>query len=209
VSERVLYSLLIGAAGITVGYLAQRSRMCFVAGLRDYILVRDRELLAGLFSFLLTVWALSSVFYAVGLLDQRMPEYGDLPMASAAGSAGSGGGGARGLPAALQRLRSPGSAGPASADGAGAGGIGRSAHEALIGVPVGGLRGLFGRFFWTSLGGGVLIGFLSVLAGGCVLRQHVLCAQGNRNALFFVLGFYAAAVAVGLFLIDRLSWFYG
>jgi hypothetical protein len=48
-----------------------------------------------------------------------------------------------------------------------------------------------------------------VLAGGCVLRQHVLCAQGNRNALFFVLGFYAAAVVFGLLLFDRLSWFYG
>ena len=60
-----------------------------------------------------------------------------------------------------------------------------------------------------SVGGGALIGFLAVLAGGCVLRQHVLCAQGNRNALLFILGFYAAAVVFALVLFDRILWFYG
>ena len=80
----------------------------------------------------------------------------------------------------------------------------------ILQVPGGtALRALLGRFFWTSLGGGALIGFLSVLARGCVLRQHVLCAQGNRNALLFILGFYAAAVVFALVLFDRLLWFYG
>jgi uncharacterized protein len=48
-----LSTLLIGLA---VGYLAQRSRMCFVGGVRDFILVRDTELLKGLFAFALTAW---------------------------------------------------------------------------------------------------------------------------------------------------------
>ena len=42
--------------GIIVGYLGQRSRMCFVGGIRDFILVRDTNLLRGLIAFGLTVW---------------------------------------------------------------------------------------------------------------------------------------------------------
>lgn len=46
-------TLVIG--GI-VGYLGQRSRMCFVGGIRDFILVRDGYLLKGLIAFGLTAW---------------------------------------------------------------------------------------------------------------------------------------------------------
>ena len=42
--------------GLLVGFLAQRSRMCFIGGIRDFILVRDRELLKGLLAFGLTAW---------------------------------------------------------------------------------------------------------------------------------------------------------
>lgn len=44
------------AVGLVVGFLAQRSRMCFVGGIRDFILVRDTELLKGLLAFGLTAW---------------------------------------------------------------------------------------------------------------------------------------------------------
>jgi len=37
--------------GLVIGYAAQRSRMCFVGGIRDYILVRDTALLKGLVAF--------------------------------------------------------------------------------------------------------------------------------------------------------------
>jgi uncharacterized membrane protein YedE/YeeE len=43
-------------AGIVVGYLGQRSRLCFVGGLRDLILVRDTTLLKGVLAFALTAW---------------------------------------------------------------------------------------------------------------------------------------------------------
>ena len=46
-------TLIIG--GI-LGYLGQRSRMCFVGGIRDFILVRDTYLLRGLVDFGLTAW---------------------------------------------------------------------------------------------------------------------------------------------------------
>ena len=42
--------------GLAIGYLAQRSRMCFVGGIRDFILVRDTDLLKGLLAFGLTAW---------------------------------------------------------------------------------------------------------------------------------------------------------
>src|SRR6266702_3594769 len=42
--------------GVVLGYLGQRSRMCFVGGVRDFILVRDTYLLRGLIAFGLTAW---------------------------------------------------------------------------------------------------------------------------------------------------------
>jgi uncharacterized protein len=51
--------------GIIIGYLGQRSRMCFVGGIRDFILVRDAYLLKGLIAFGLTAWL---AFPLVGLL---------------------------------------------------------------------------------------------------------------------------------------------
>ena len=42
--------------GVILGYLGQRSRMCFVGGIRDFVLVRDTYLLRGLIAFALTVW---------------------------------------------------------------------------------------------------------------------------------------------------------
>lgn len=167
--------LLIGAL---IGFLAQRSRMCFVAGLRDYILVRDAELLLGLFSFLVTVWLLTSLFYAFGLLRQGMPEYGDVEVRT----------GLSRLAAGNMQLKN------------------LTAIRVLGGAESSmSLAGVVNTFFFVTLAGGWLIGLLSVFAGGCVLRQHVLCAQGSRNALFYLLGFYAAAPVYYLFLVSLLS----
>jgi len=51
--------------GIIIGFVGQRSRMCFIAGIRDWMLVRDTELLKGLIAFLLAGWVL---FPVAGLL---------------------------------------------------------------------------------------------------------------------------------------------
>jgi len=170
-------SLAFLGIGALVGFLAQRSRMCFVAGFRDWLLVRDTELLLGLFSFLATVWLLSSLGYALGLLHQSMPEYGALEARTAAQGARTAAQGARDL----RGLRLS------------------DARELL---------GLANRFLYASLAGGALIGFVSVLSGGCVLRQHVLAAQGSRNAWLFLAGFYAAVPLYYLFLARYLGWVY-
>ena len=56
--------------GVVLGYLGQRSRMCFVGGIRDFILVRDTYLLRGLIAFGLTAWL---GFPLVGLLVSARP----------------------------------------------------------------------------------------------------------------------------------------
>jgi uncharacterized membrane protein YedE/YeeE len=56
--------------GLVLGYLGQRSRMCFIGGIRDFILVRDGYLLKGLIAFGLTAWV---VFPVMGLLTGRLP----------------------------------------------------------------------------------------------------------------------------------------
>ena len=42
--------------GVVIGFVGQRSRMCFVGGIRDWILVRDTFLLKGLIAFGLVAW---------------------------------------------------------------------------------------------------------------------------------------------------------
>ena len=56
--------------GVILGYLGQRSRMCFIGGIRDFILVRDTYLLKGLLAFGLTAWV---AFPLVGLLVGEHP----------------------------------------------------------------------------------------------------------------------------------------
>jgi hypothetical protein len=48
------YGVLIVSQSI--GFVGQRSRMCFVGGIRDFILVRDTFLLKGLVTFELVAW---------------------------------------------------------------------------------------------------------------------------------------------------------
>ncbi|MDX1691811.1 MAG: YeeE/YedE thiosulfate transporter family protein [Acidimicrobiia bacterium] len=60
--------------GVVIGFVGQRSRMCFVGGIRDWILVRDTFLLKGLVAFVLVAWVLFPVFAALGGV--AVPEFG-------------------------------------------------------------------------------------------------------------------------------------
>ena len=57
-------SIVSLCVGLVVGYLGQRSRMCTIGGLRDYVLVRDTDLLKGVIALLVASWV------AFGLLEQ-------------------------------------------------------------------------------------------------------------------------------------------
>ena len=186
-NSHVFSSVLLGCIGLVIGYLAQRSRMCFIAGFRDFILVRDREVLAGFFSFLCTVWLLTSVLYAFEVLPRGIPEYQSVESLSKVEEK------------AMQL----------SAEAMGTAGKEQSL-QLLEGISsaAGVKRGVGNTFMAATVIGGWLMGFLSVFAGGCVLRQHVLCAQGQRNSLFFLLGFYAGSILFYTLLYRVFDWIY-
>jgi uncharacterized membrane protein YedE/YeeE len=57
-------------AGLIVGYVAQRARMCFVGGIRDYILVKDTHLLKAPLAFLVgavVIFGVASLFSSAPL----------------------------------------------------------------------------------------------------------------------------------------------
>lgn len=165
--EKFFLSLALGILGGGIGYLAQRSRMCFVAGFRDYFLVRDRELMVGVFAFIATVWLLTSVLQPFSLIRSGIPQYGETAIRKSA---------------AQLHFSFPHAFGFSSI-------VSGSPEERVR------LSDHFGNiFFYITFAGGLLIGFVSTLAGGCVLRQHVLLAQGNMNALYYIAGFYSAVV---------------
>lgn len=66
--------------GIIIGYMGQRSRMCFIGGIRDFILVRDTFLLKGVIAFGLTAWVAFPIF---GLSGGAVPgSYGSTDLVS-------------------------------------------------------------------------------------------------------------------------------
>ena len=122
------------AAGLVVGALSPRTRMCMVGGIRDVVLFRDFKLLVGFFGVfagaLLTNVILTMVtggtYFKLGFSEQPI----------------------------------------AHTDG-----------------------------LWNALGM-LLVGFASVLLGGCPLRQLVLSGEGNSDSAVTVLGIgFGAAMA--------------
>ncbi len=82
---------------------------------------------------------------------------------------------------------------------------GLGVHDPLA-LPLAGDSGsaLVGDGGWPTLPlaavifiGGVGVGVVSTIVGGCPFRQHVLAGQGSRQALSYLLGFYVAALAFG------------
>ncbi len=67
--------LAAGAAGVLLGLLAQRSRLCFVGGIRDMLLIRSPHLLVGLLAALLAACVVNLV------LGQFRPGFANPPIA--------------------------------------------------------------------------------------------------------------------------------
>jgi uncharacterized membrane protein YedE/YeeE len=162
-SEKVIITVSLGVLGFIIGFIAQRSRMCFIGGFRDFLLVRDKDLLTGLITFIVTIWVLSSILYSTGFLHRGMPEYGEGLLRETIDYTG----------LSISRFR--------------------EAQGSWIKWQ-GFTSALRGMFLYVTLAGGIVIGLVTTLAGGCVLRQHVLFAQGSKDALFFILGLYFAVL---------------
>jgi uncharacterized membrane protein YedE/YeeE len=151
--------------GLVFGYLGQRARMCFVGGMRDCILVRDTHLLKGLFGFL------AGAFLGFALLHFAIPC------------------------ATLKTF-------PWFANGAGSF-LDNWAATNVQAVPSPALPVPGDPITWSpnvvhhlllAVIGGTMMGFFSVLAGGCPFRQHVMAAEGSRSSLSYIIGFALGAV---------------
>ena len=153
--EPALVTLIMG---VILGYLAQRSRICFIGGLRDFVLVRDTELLKGAAAFFVTTWLAFSVAGALGLVDWRAPAYG---------------GDASAQPVVMDASK------PAVAP---------TSSALDVGLPV----------LTVAVVAGIALGLFSTLANGCPTRQHVLAAQGVRDSVFYLGGFYLGVVVYNL-----------
>lgn len=127
------------AVGVVVGYLAQRARLCFVGGLRDWLLFRQTDLLWGVIAFFLVAWVAWPLTALAGGAVRSLPS-----------------GGAPLVPAAL------------------------------------------------AVGGGLVLGLVSIVANGCPLRQHILAAQGDGDAWGYLAGFAAGALVYQYVLVPLL-----
>ena len=75
-------------AGFVFGYLGQRSRLCFIGGIRDFIVVRDTYLLKGVIAFAITAWLafpLAALLTGVAPVTDRMSDATGLLLAIGGG----------------------------------------------------------------------------------------------------------------------------
>jgi uncharacterized protein len=54
--------------------------------------------------------------------------------------------------------------------------------------------------------GGLGVGFLGALAGGCPFRMHVLAAEGRRTYWYYLLGFYLGLVFFNMVTVHLVEW---
>lgn len=174
--------LVSGLTGLIIGFVAQRSRFCLIGGVRDYMIVRDTYLLKGLYSLLLTAAALFFLFSLSGRFEENMPNYPQF-MAGTSSS---------------EQAYST----CACTDSA------KFVTQTEDGVKVDFSAIKADHLMLATLGGAFVIGLVSVLIGGCPLRQHVKAASGNKSALVYLLGFYAAVAIYQLLLVEPVTKFF-
>ena len=140
--------------GFIAGYLGQRSRMCFVGGIRDLYLIKSTHLFKGLIGFLIAAFV-GYILFNNNIAFPWFVENG-----------------------ALSAI--PGAA-------------------CNIGIPALGI----------AIIGGLGIGFFAVLSGGCPFRNTVMTAEGNLNALLYVIGFFTGAIIFHLFIFGFIKSLFG
>ncbi len=161
--------------GLIIGFVAQRSRFCLVGGIRDYMIVKDKYLLKGFASLLITAAVLFFIFHAIGSFDESMPNYPQFM---------------KGNSITVDQDYSTCAC--------------TNSPQFVLKTDTGyeinwnGIQ--FNKLMVFTILGAFVIGVLSVLVGGCPLRQHVKAASGNKSALVYVGGFYIGVLIYMLFL---------
>ena len=124
--------------GFIIGYLGQRSRLCFISGYRDYLLTRDTTLLRGVLGAFIGALGGFILFRFAG---------GIVP-----------------------------------------------AFPLLLATPL----PAFNVEWLIAIIGGLGVGLVGVLSGGCPFRMHVLAAEGKKSYWFYLVGFYVGLVFYNL-----------
>ena len=177
--------------GFLIGALAQSSRMCFIGGWRDFFLIRDKYLLKGFFSFLITAALLFFVFYSAGSYLKNYPWF-DRPPAKVA---------AVDLIWAhdeLPEIRKLEYCELTMVDDVIVG-----VDTAIPGLVIGNIK--IPNEILMYLFAAFIIGLFSTIANGCPLRQHVMASSGNASAMAYLLGFYVEVLVFDGFLVKYLD----
>ena len=184
-------SVISLSAGIIVGMFAQKSRMCFIGGWRDFFLIRDTYLLKGFISFFLTAAILFFAFYSCGAYLKSYPWFARMNDERAT---------------MTEEYKQFYDAGffevmfmdeklvhdPNSCDVIAFPDVDFYSEARVPSLTIGRMHIPYQLIF--ILAAGFLIGLFSTLANGCPMRQHVMAGSGNLSALMYLLGFYAAVL---------------
>jgi uncharacterized protein len=133
--EVAIASLVLG---LIIGYLGQRTRLCYIAGYRDFLMTRDTTLLKGVIG---TVVGAVGGFALFNFLGGNVPAFPMLALTSVLTSKST--------------------------------------------------------WLWTIVGG-LGVGIVGVLSGGCPFRMHVLACEGKKTYWAYLLGFYAGLIFFNL-----------
>ncbi len=124
--------------GFVIGYLGQRSRLCFISGYRDFFLTHNTLLLKGVLGAILGALGGFILFRFLGGSVPGFPQLLNTPLMSLKSS------------------------------------------------------------WLIAIIGGLGVGFVGALAGGCPFRMHVLAAEGKKTYWFYLLGFYVGLIFFNL-----------
>ena len=178
VSYITYVSLIVG---FIVGFLGQRSRMCFIGGWRDFFLIRDKYLLKGFLAFLISAAVFFFVFHTAGNYLGKYPWFNRPPDMFEVFEF---------MPD--ERFELPKQRQMESCELFMTPLIILGEDIPFPGVNVFGV--LIPNEILLALGAAFFLGLFSTLANGCPFRQHVMAGSGNVTAIFYLVGFYIAVL---------------
>jgi len=174
--------------GVIIGFFAQRSRMCFIGGWRDFFLIKDTYLLKGFFSFVIAAALFFFLFDLSGAYIKDYPWF-DRPPATYTNV----------YDAVFYQAEYAVYRDLGYCD------LTFNPLITNLEIPIPGVHlGSFLIPYETLLfmGCAFVIGFFSTLANGCPVRQHVMAASGNLSSIVFLLFFYGGIVIYEKYLVE-------
>ena len=181
----VIVSLLIG---IIIGFCAQRSRMCFIGGWRDFFLIRDTYLLKGFFSFVIASAVFFFICYAMGEYVKDYPWFNRPPATYT-----------NVYDAVFYQAEYAVYRNLGYCD------LTFNPIFTNLEIPIPGVN--IGSIFIPTetllfMGCAFVIGLFSTIANGCPVRQHVMAASGNVSAMVFLLFFYGGIIIYEKYIVN-------